>query len=233
MSYFRELPDLEYQSPLLHKNSSKDYVRVKNLFRRVKLLDWLQDKVTLYTKYQITEGQRPDTVAELLYGRVDYDWVVLLTAEIINVRDQWPLSNRDLYIYAENKYGISGLNDIHHYETIEVRDEKNRLILPKGKIVDANFKVIVSHNETYKGIGSVETIVFTPDSTGEINPVIGVSNYEYEVRKNENKRQIYVLKKSYLQQFINDMRVIMNYKESSQYIDNKLIRTENTRLIGP
>lgn len=233
MSYFRELPDLEYQSPLLHKNSSKDYVRVKNLFRRVKLLDWLQDKVTLYTKYQITEGQRPDTVAELLYGRVDYDWVVLLTAEIINVRDQWPLSNRDLYIYAENKYGISDLNDIHHYETIEVRDEKNRLILPKGKIVDANFKVIVSHNETYKGIGSVETIVFTPDSTGEINPVIGVSNYEYEVRKNENKRQIYVLKKSYLQQFINDMRVIMNYKESSQYIDNKLIRTENTRLIGP
>ena len=76
MSYFRELPDLEYQSPLLHKRSSKEFVKVKNLFRRVKLLDWLQDKITLFNKFQIPEGSRPDTVAQLLYGSPDYDWVV-------------------------------------------------------------------------------------------------------------------------------------------------------------
>jgi hypothetical protein len=233
MSYFRELPDLDYQSFLPHKNSSKEYIRVKNLFRRVKLLDWLQDKTTLFNKYQIEEGERPDLVAQKLYGSADYDWVVLLTANIINVRDQWPLSNRDLYVYAENKYTIQNLSEIHHYETIEVRDSKGRLILLKEQIVDSNFKITVPFDESYKGVGAYETTIFAPDTTGEINPVIGVTNYEYESKLNEEKRQIYVLKSSYLQQFLNDMRVIMNYDRSSQYVDRKLIRTENTRLIGP
>jgi hypothetical protein len=233
MSYFRELPDLDYQSSLPHKNSSKEYVRVKNLFRRVKLLDWLQDKATLFNKYQIEEGERPDLVAQKLYGSADYDWVVLLTAGIINVRDQWPLSNRDLYVYAENKYTTQNLSNIHHYETIEVKDSKGRLILPKGQIVDSNFKIAVSPGASYKGVGAYETTIFAPDTTGEINPVIGVTNYEYESKLNEEKRQIYVLRQSYLQQFLNDMREIMHYSRSSQYVDKKLIRTENTRLIGP
>ncbi len=231
MSYFRELPDVEIPSPLSHKNSSRDYVRIKNLFRRVKLLDWLQDKATLFDKFQIPEGARPDTVAQLVYGSADYDWVVLLTAGIINVRDQWPLSNRDLYVYAESKYTTQNLNDIHHYETVEVRDQKGRLILQRGQKVDSNFKIVVSAGSTYTSIGANENQVFTPDSTGEINPVIGVSNYEYESIRNEEKRQIYILKVGYLQQFLNDMRVIMNYGKSSQYVDKKLIRTENNRIV--
>ena len=233
MPYFRELPDLEYQSPLSHKNSSQDYVRVKNLFRRVKLLDWLQDKATLFNKFQIPEGGRPDTVAQLVYGQADYDWVVLLTAGIINVRDQWPLSNRDLYVYAENKYTTQNLNSIHHYETVEVKDQKGRLILPKGQKVDSNFKITVSPGATYTRVGPYDNQVFAPDTTGEINPVIGVTNYEYEINLNDDKREIYILKNGYLQQFLNDMRVIMHYDRSSQYFDKKLIRTENTRLIGP
>lgn len=233
MSYFRELPDLEYQSPLLHKKSSKEFVKVKNLFRRVKLLDWLQDKATLFNKFQIPEGGQPDTVAQILYGSPDYDWVVLLTAGIINVRDQWPLSNKDLYVYAENKYTIQKLNAIHHYETIQVKDQKGRLILPKGQIVDSTFKIVVPSGSTYTGVGAFENVSFTPDTTGEINPVIGVTNYEYEAKKNEDKKQIFVLKVSYLQQFLNDMRTIMYYEKSSQYINKKLIRTENTSIINP
>ena len=233
MSYFRELPDLEIPSSLPHKNSSRYYIRVKNLFRRVKFLDWLQDKAVLYAKFQIPQNARPDTVADLLYGSPDYDWVVLITAGIISVRHQWPLSNRDVYEYAENKYTLEKLNDIHHYETVEVRDQNGRLILPKGKIVDSDFKIIVSSGSTYKNVGPNETTTFTSDTTGEINPVIGVSNYEYEVTLNDQKREIDVLDRSYLQQFLNDMRAIMKYGESSQFIDDKLARTENTRLIGP
>ena len=43
MSYFRELPNIEYQSPLSSRVSSRDYVQVKNLFRRVKLRDDLKN----------------------------------------------------------------------------------------------------------------------------------------------------------------------------------------------
>ena len=89
MSYFRELPNIAYQSNLQHKISSKEYVAIKNLFRRVKIRDGIQDKATLYTKYTILQGQRPDTVAETFYGSSDLDWVVVLTAGITNIREQW------------------------------------------------------------------------------------------------------------------------------------------------
>ena len=215
MGYFRELPDLRYPSFLPNKTSSLDYVEVKNIFRRAKLRDDLQNNFTIFNKYEIPMGARPDTVAENLYGSSQFDWVVLTVAGIINVRNEWPLSDRDLYDYSLDKYGES-LNSVKFFETTEVKDTNGRMILPKGKVVDSNF-----------------TIPKPGEPTATLNPVVGISNYEYETRLNDEKRSIFVLREEYLQQFLNDMRVIMHYSKSSQYINAKLIRTENTRLIGP
>jgi hypothetical protein len=215
MGYFRELPDLQYQSFLSDSTSSQNYLRVKNLFRRCKLRDDLQNVFTIFNKYQIQEGARPDTVAEEIYGSAELDWVVLMTAGIINVRNEWPLSDRDVYDYAENIYGTQ-LNAVHHYETKEVKDSKGRLILPAGKVVDGNFQIPDPN-----------------DPMGTLNPVVGIGNYEYEVIKNTNKRSIYLLKTEYLQQFLNDMRREMIYSESSQYLTDDLIRTENTKNTMP
>jgi len=212
MSYFRELPDIEYQSPLSNRISSDDYVRVKNVFRRVKLRDDLQNVFTLFQKYDIPQGARPDTVAFELYDNPGYDWIVLTIANITNVRNQWPLSSEELYQYSLEKYGELRLNSVHHYETKRVEDSKNRLIMPAGQVVDSNFSIR------------------NPESPLEIlYPVIGVTNYEYETRLNDKKRSIFVLQRTYIQTFINDTRSIMTYGESSQFVDDRLIRTENTR----
>jgi len=64
MGYFRELPNLLYPSFLKDKNSSLDYLEVKNMFRRVKLRDDLQTSFTMFDKYEIPEGYRPEVVAE-------------------------------------------------------------------------------------------------------------------------------------------------------------------------
>ena len=215
MSYFRELPNLEYQSFLSDRRSVNDYLLVKNIFRRVKLRDDLQNIFTIFNKYQIPDGSRPELVAEELYGSVQYDWVVLVSAGITRVRDEWPLSDKEVYDYAEEIYG-EDLNAIHHHETIEVKDSQDRLILPAGKVVDSNF-----------------TIPKPGSPTETLNPVIDISNYEYEVRKNNDKRDIYVLKPRYLQQVILDIRKEMFYDKSSQFVNGRLIRTENTRVVSP
>ena len=175
--------------------------------------DDLQNVFTIFDKYEIVDGARPDTVAEEFYGDSELDWVVLMTANITRVRDQWPLSSRDLYKYAENKYGTTGLLDPHHYETTEVKDTQGRLILPAGKVVDEDFSIPNPSNKSLS-----------------LNPVVNVSNYEYEVRRNNEKSSIYILKPGYLQQFLNDMRNIMLYDRSSEYVNEKLIKTENTRV---
>ena len=215
MGYFRELPNLRYPSFLPEKTSSLDFIQVKNIFRRVKLRDDLQDFFTSFNKYEIPEGARPDTVAEDLYGSPQFDWVVLTVAGILNVRNEWPLSNRDLYNYAHDKYGDS-LNSIKFFETKEVKDSSGRLVLPKGKVVDSNF-----------------TIPNPTNPSATLNPVVGISNFEYETRLNEEKRNIFVVREEYLQQFLDDIRQIMTYDNSSEFIDQRTIQAENLNIKLP
>jgi len=214
MSYFRELPNFQYQSPFIDSLSSSEYVTVKNIFRRVKLRDDLQNVFTVFDKFVIKEGARPDTVAEEVYGKSDLDWVVLISAGIVNVRNEWPLSSRDLYNYVVEKYGLDEKDFVHHYETKEVKDSQGRLIMPKGNRVDADFSL------TYYDNGSYVTK----------SEVSGITNYEYEVQENIKKSTIFILRRFYLQQVLNDIKKEMNYKRSSQFVNNKLIKTPNTRV---
>lgn len=217
MGYFRELPNLLYPTVSANKNSSFDYTEVKNLFRRIKLRDDLHSVFTLFNKYEIPQGSRPDLVAEDLYGSEELDWVVCMTAGIINVRQDWPLDDKDLYNFAYNKYGTK-LNQTRFYETTEVKDSNKRIILPKGKVVNSNFTI----PKPDRG---------SPTET--LNPVVGISNYEYEVRLNDKKRNIYVLKPEYLQTYLNDMRQLLIYSESSEYIHDGLIAAANVELLLP
>ena len=212
MSYFRELPNFQYQSPFIDSLSSSEYVNVKNIFRRVKLRDDLQNVFTVFNKFVIKEGARPDTVAEEVYGKSDLDWVVLISAGIVNVRNEWPLSSRDLYNYVVEKYGLDEKDFVHHYETKEVKDSQGRLIMPKGNRVDADFSL------TYYDNGSYVTK----------SEVSGITNYEHEVQENIKKSTIFILRRFYLQQVLNDIKKEMTYKRSSQFVNNKLIKTPNT-----
>lgn len=209
MTYFRELPNVQYQSFLSNKQSSQDYILVKNIFRRAKIRDDLQNVFTIFNKYEIVDGTRPELVAEEVYGSVEYDWVVIISAGITNIRNEWPLSNQELYKYCERIY--DNINAVHHYETKEVKDDKGRLILRAGEIVGSNF-----------------TIPNPISPTQLINPVVAVSNYEYETIKNNEKSLIYLLKPEYLQTVLKDIRRELFYDESSQFIDQQTIRTENT-----
>ena len=215
MGYFRELPNLRYPSFLPDKTSSLDFVEVKNVFRRAKLRDDLQNNFTVFERYEIPMGFRPDVVAEELYGSDQLDWVVLTVAGILNVRNEWPLSDRDIYDYSLDKYGES-LNSVKFFETTEVKDTNGRMILPKGKVVDSNF-----------------TIPKPGEPTATLNPVVGISNYEYETRLNDEKRNIYILREEYVQQFLTDIRDIMTYAESSEYIDERTAQTENIYITLP
>ena len=215
MTYFRELPNLNYQSTSSDRSSSRDYVVVKNIFRRAKLRDDLKYIFTSLVDYYIKDGVRPDQVADNVYGDPELDWVVLTSANIINVRDEWPLNSYEIYNYSLNKYG-NDLNQIRHYETTEVKDSSGRLILPKGKVVDSGF-----------------TIPDPSSSTATLNPVGGVTNYEYESKLNDEKRSIYIISPGYLQVFLNDMKDIMRYTDSSQFVNTNLIQTQNTRNTDP
>jgi len=240
MGYFRELPNIGYQSPLSNKNSSRDFIVIKNLFRRTKLFDYLKDSVSILNKYVIGIGDRPDTVAEELYGDPSLDYVVLLVAGITNVTHEWPLYDYQVYNYALEKYGSeTEMNANHHYETFEIRDDQNRLILPPDLIVDEKFVIdgtSSKYNTTYTLISQAGNTKLDDKDQFSVevdNIARAVTNLEFEYTENEKKREIDVLNRGYLQTFINDLRDIVRYDKSSRYITSSLASTENTEVVNP
>ena len=241
MGYFRELPNIAYQSPLTHKNSSRDYILIKNLFRRTKLFDFLKNNVSVLDKFTIGIGDRPDTVAEELYGDATLDYVVVLVAGIININQEWPLPDNKVYDFALEKYGSEEkMNEIKYYETLEIIDDQNRQILPPDLIVDVDFKIDGTVNKfpstryTLKAMTGNRQLD-DKDEFGVLTDNIAraVTNLEYEYTINENKREIDILNPSYLQMFINDLRDIVRYDKSSSYIAKDLASTENTNVVNP
>lgn len=216
MTYFREVSDLLYQSQQPNRNSSYDYVRVKNLFRRAKIRDDFFQNAASFTKYKIIGEERPEQIAQKLYGSSTYDWVVLISNNIINVRTEWPLSDSEFSDYLERKYTQTELLEPHHYETTAVIDSRGKLIIPAGKIVDSNFSITY-----YDGLSVTK------------NPVKMVSVYEYEIQQNDKKRNIYVLRNRYLQTAIDDMKRIMSYGFSSQYVNDSTKKGESLRVLSP
>lgn len=234
MGYFRELPNFEYLSPLSDRNSSSEYIQAKNLFKRFKLRDDLLYAANNFQRYQITGDNRPDQVAEEVYGSPDLDWVILVSANITNVRDQWPLSQRDVYDYAEGVYG-STLNETRFHETIEVKDSRGRIVLPAGRIVDYNFKSPLP-KDTSLDVNNSYVKFYDSGLESQVvkyNITVPVTNMEYEIRKNDKKRFIDILKTSFLQTLLQDVRRSSLYAPSSQTIDARTKRAHNLRLQSP
>ena len=213
--YFQNLPNIGYKNNLTTSVDRKNYIYAKNLFLRAKVRDDVSNEITFLNSYNIREGKRPQDIADELYGDPTLDWVVLTVANIINVRDEWPMTGKVLYDYCATKYG-NELNDTAFYETKEVRDNQNRLILPGGKVVDSNFTIPDPDNPQI-------TL-----SLGSSNPlVIGISNFLAETRKNEKKRNIKVMREEYLTMFLMDMRETLTYTKSSQFESRFLKNAHN------
>ena len=240
MGYFRELPNIAFQTPLAHKNSSRDYVLIKNLFRRTKIYDYLKDNISILDKFTIGIGDRPDMVAEELYGDPTLDYVVILVSGITNITHEWPMHDYQVYDFALSKYGSEvEMNANHHYETFEIRDNNNRLILPPELIVDADFRIDgarTKYNTEYKLISQAGNSKLDDKDEYTVatdNIARAVTNLEYEYTENEKRREIDVLNPAYLQLFINDFRDVIRYDKSSNYITSTLASTENTETVNP
>ena len=220
MAYFDQFPNVLIPSPNSTRTSSNDFVLAKNLFKRGKIRDDFFENAVAFGRYSIRGDDRPDNVAKELYGDSSLDWVILLSNNMISVRDEWPMRSGELQRYLNDKYSSDHLVSIKHYETKEIRNASNIKVLEGGQIVDESFTFTYS-------LGGINATL-----SGS-NVMTSVSNYEYEVNKNDNKRTIHFLRQNYLQTIMEDMRTIMTYTDSSQYIDKRTKKGDNLRILSP
>ncbi len=222
--YFSLIPDISYDTkPISYPFSESDYTTAKNFFRRYKVSDDMFGYATFYKKYSLTAGVKIENIAYKYYGSQYYDWVIILTNNIINASFSLPLDTYTLQKVIESKYGLdnSGISNayskIHHYETIETKsgekiDGLPVLALKGGLKVDKNF--YDSPFTYWNG---------TSDTTVAGNLVSKpVTCYEYEESENEKKREIYILKRRYFTKFVEEFKTRNLYKSSSGFINKRL-----------
>lgn len=225
-TYFRKLPSFEYVSRLPDAKIG-DYNEVKNIFKRGNLRPDIFQNVTFFEKYKIVGDDRPDNVAFEVYDDATLDWVVLLSNNIMNIQTEWPMSQNSFDTYLKDKYGVglateeevyAKIYDVHHYETSEVMNSRGVIIVPAGLEVPNNYSI--SYYD-----------YFTDSQVDTGNIAVPVTNYEYEEKIEDAKRNIFILKARYLNVILDDMEEMMAYKEgSSQYKTETLKRADNIRL---
>jgi hypothetical protein len=218
-SYFQRVPDFNYVSRLPDSKIG-DYVRVKNLFKKGKLREDIFQNVAFFEKYKIVGDDRPDNVAFEVYDDSSLDWVILLSNNILNIQSEWPLPQTDFDRFVLDKYGDYNTlyNGVHHYETIEIKNTQGVTIVPAGLQVDSSYSV--SYYDFFTDLQVTTGNLATP-----------ITNYEYEEKVENDKRNIFILKSRYLNIVFDDMEEIMQYKKgSTQFVSESLKTGDNIKL---
>ena len=218
--YFNNLPDFLYVNRTQDGKNDGDYSVVKNLFKRAKLREDIFENTAFFNKYIVEGDDRPDNVADKVYGDPTLDWLVLTANNINNVQSEWPMSQSDFNVYINEKYGdeTTLYSGIHHYKSREVKTTDSSIIIPAGE------RVSVGQSVSYYDYALGQHVRVTDVS-------IPVTNYEHEDELNDKKREIFILKQEYLNIVTDDLDEIMTYKEgSTQFLDETLVRGDNIRL---
>jgi len=216
-NYFNKVPNFEYVSRLPDANIS-DYIPVKNLFKKGALREDIFQDLAVFTKYKIINADRPDNVAFDFYGDSSLDWLVLACNNIVNIKTEWPMQQLEYDKYLLDKYGsYEKINAVHHYETVEQRNGRNVIVVPKGLRVASDYSI------TY----------YDSSDGGMVTkyPVKTVTNYDYEESLQDKRRNIFLLKPRYLNIVLDDLELLMTYKKgSSQYKTESMKTADNIRL---
>ena len=207
--YFSLIPNIEYdEKPISYPFSESDFVTAKNFFRRYKLNDDVFSYAVYFKKYAILDGERPDTLAKKAYGDPFFDWVILLTNNMVNAQYDWPMTNYEIGKVLESEYE-NAYSEIDHYETIKIGQ------YAAGLRVDEEF-----YNGQHKV--NIDGTISIKNGSEICSPVTIAENF---YRENEKKREIFLLKPAFFQSFVDDFRKKNLYKKDANYINQRLKKT--------
>jgi len=190
--YFNFFPKTLYTSDEVNSDT------ITQLTSRFNFTEDFKNNSAVSYEYDIQEGDTPEIIADKLYGSSERHWIVLLFNDIIDPQFDWPLSQRTLISFIDEKYsananvGQSGTNwsksHIQAYYQVETRTTNSSGSKLVNKIqVDAN---------TYANVVSSSQSILLPD-TNTITVTISKETqtyYDYEIETNESKRTIKLLK---------------------------------------
>ena len=194
--------------------NSLDVETVTNITSRFGFEQSFKDNSAVYYEYDIQDSDTPEIIASKFYGDSEKHWVVLMINDIVDPQFDWPLDQRTIISYIDEKYlanasvGQSGTTwaqaNIHSYYKVETRTTNSTGTELQSKLeIDANTYANVAATTSNLTLNDGNSITIT--TTKETK-----SYYDYEVEENEAKRTIKLLKPEFVSSIEEEIKIIFN-----------------------
>ena len=202
--YFNYFPKTVYTL------NSLDVETVTNITSRFGFEQSFKDNSAVYYEYDIQDGDTPEIIASKFYDSPEQHWAVLMINNIVDPQFDWPLDQRTIISYINEKYsanasvGQSGTTwaqaNIHSYYKVETRISNSTEAQLQSKLqIDANTYANVAATTSNLTLDDGNSITIT--TTKETK-----SYYDYEVEENEAKRTIKLLKPEFVSSIEEELR---------------------------
>ena len=202
--YFNYFPKTVYTL------NSLDVETVTNITSRFGFEQSFKDNSAVYYEYDIQDGDTPEIIASKFYNSPERHWAVLMINNIVDPQFDWPLDQRTIISYINEKYsanasvGQSGTTwaqaNIHSYYKVETRISNSTEAELQTKLqIDANTYANVAATTTNLTLDDGNSITIT--TTKETK-----SYYDYEIEENEAKRTIKLLKPEFVSSIEEELR---------------------------
>ena len=187
----------------------------KNLFRRVRARDSINSIFSSSTKYTVKSGQTPDQIAYELLGDTEHYWTILLINNITDTQTQWPYDDYELDKIIEDRYGDLA-DKIRHWETKEVKDSYNNIVLESGIIIEVFSNTTAQNASSYTPTWSWTYAYSRSDSAVTERTLTGsdlypTTNREYEHQLNDLKREIWIPQPSSISMMESEIEELLEY----------------------
>ena len=187
-------------------NKPKGLDTVTNITSRFAFEDSLKQNSAAFYKYNIQDSDTPEIIAHKYYGNVERHWIVLLFNDIIDPQWDWPLTEKTLVKYVNEKYSANGAanttvqtgiqwaldsKNVHSYYKVITRTSSDGTSIVEKLEIDAN---------TYANV-SQTTASYTLANGSQVTETVSKSTrsyFEYESEVNDAKREITLLKKDFV-----------------------------------
>jgi hypothetical protein len=180
-NFFDKFPLVRYT---VDKQLFSEYDTVRNILFRVGIIkEVMEQNIDAYYYYTIRDSDRPETLAERVYGSPEAHWIILYANNIYDPYYDWPMETKAFEKYIIKKYGSLewAKTNYHHYEkvirrenpfaqiTTTTRFEINERVLTDGIIT-------IAEAETDYGVGEIAYIGPSNESNTFSGQVVGWSN---------------------------------------------------------
>lgn len=222
--YFTFFPSIAYD---IAGKKRTNYQIVTNIFFRLRVIREVLSNFSAYYEYLISDADTPEVLADKVYGDSEAHWIILLANNMIDPQYDWPLNSRDFQKYIIKKYGSieNAQTTYHHYEKVVRREEplsntftEERYIINQANLTSSLSSTFAnSRYATYEGayaladVQDVNPINYGFSSGKTVTEITyrnRVTNYDYEVELNDNKRAIKIIKPEYYSQIIREFDIL-------------------------